>query len=186
MVKYLKANIFSSNSAYRALVYLAVGTVIGGGVVFGYGSSRSSGHTTDNHIAANLTAIELVEGCIAANTGSGACLQVISGVTNDHYIFTKSGGLLVGPFAAPKFQISASGATTITPTNPAGTGLEVNATMSGAKVVVNKQGAGSGMIVVNGSDGGGSCFQDSDGAGWTQCSYLNGTQTCATVAACSQ
>lgn len=167
MAKYLKANIFSSNSAYRALVYLAVGTVIGGGVVFGYGSNRTAGRSNDNFIAANFTGVELQAGCIAANSGSGACLQVISGVTNDHSIFTKSGSLVTGPLASPKFLATNTGSTTAT------------------RLEVNRATAGSGGVKAVGSDGGAWCAADSDGSGYTQCSYNNGAQTCASVTNCS-
>ena len=40
------------------------------------------------------------------------------------------------------------------------------------------KGTGYGQITVNGSSGGCMMFRDTDDAGWTECSYLNGTQTC--------
>lgn len=132
MVKYLRGRISSGQAFYKAMALLGVVTVIGGGVIFKYGVTRPAGHTTDQHIASNFTAVELTSGCVDAETGTGACLQVISGVTNDHTIFTKSGGLLVGPFASPKLSVVASGATTIRPTNVNGVGLAVAATISGS------------------------------------------------------
>lgn len=39
--------------------------------------------------------------------------------------------------------------------------------------------SGSGAINVYGPDGGGVCFFDTDAAGWTVCSYLNGVQACS-------
>ncbi len=38
------------------------------------------------------------------------------------------------------------------------------------------KGTGYGQITVNGSSGGCMMFRDTDDAGWTECSYLNGTQ----------
>lgn len=50
--------------------------------------------------------------------------------------------------------------------------------LSGHTLKINAQASGSGKISVHGSDGGGTCFQDTDGAGWTTCEYLNGVETC--------
>lgn len=166
MVKYLRARISSGQAFYKGMMLLGVATVIGGGVIFKYGVSRPAGHSSDQYIAQAFTAVELQSGCVDAESGSGSCLQVISGVANDHTIFTKSGSLVTGPLASPNFQATQTGSTTAT------------------RLEVNQPTAGSGVIKVVGSDGGGVCAADNDGSGYTRCSYANGVQTCASVTSC--
>jgi len=51
-------------------------------------------------------------------------------------------------------------------------------TVSPTSILDIDKGTGYGQITVNGSSGGCMMFRDTDDAGWTECSYLNGTQTC--------
>lgn len=124
---------------------------------------------------------------------SGSSLHVTgSGATTDLQTHKATGrvaiGLTTDEQPDSKFEIRGTGSGS---TFVAGGGLtvidgnfETQGTASGSRLEVNKIGAGSGVIRVSGPDGGGDCFLDSDAAGWTQCSYLNGVQTCFTVASC--
>ena len=95
----------------RQAALLAVGGAFAGGVIAGFGVTRAVPNAntslTDSNIAANIYAKETTSGCVAAGTSTG-CVMVLVGVTNNQFIFTKSGGLVIGPFAAPKIAASGS------------------------------------------------------------------------------
>lgn len=59
--------------------------------------------------------------------------------------------------------------------------LTAQNTISGALLRVTQPGAGTGKVVINGSLGAEVCYRDTDNAGWTACTYLNGVETCATA-----
>lgn len=91
--------------------YIAVAGATAGGVILGFGVDRTTPSNkallNDAHVAQIFTAVENSSGCVDAGTASG-CVQIVSGVTRSHDIFTKTGGLIIGSFASPK--IHASGA----------------------------------------------------------------------------
>lgn len=73
-------------------------------------------------------------------------------------------------------------ATSFTGTTVTGTVLKATSSFTGATMTISDT-TGSGNINVYGPDGGGVCFFDSDAAGWTVCSFLNGVQACSIAAA---
>lgn len=137
---YIQKNLSTGAGWLRAAVLLLVATAIGGGVIFGYGVTRpkpaANTSLTDVHIAQNFTAVELTSGCVNAGTGTG-CVQIISGVTNHHFIFTKSGGLIVGAFASPTFSVSGALVRVGGGWPTAGEELSVAGDMSGSTLVVD-------------------------------------------------
>lgn len=63
-------------------------------------------------------------------------------------------------------------------------GVETIDTLSGSYLYAKPLGSGSGVLVLDGGAKGiHTCYQDTDGAGWTECHWLNGTQTCAIASA---
>jgi hypothetical protein len=72
--------------------------------------------------------------------------------------------------------------TTLTATTITGTTIKATGSFTGATLQINDT-TGSGNINVFGPDGGGVCFFDTDAAGWTVCSYLNGVQACSIATA---
>lgn len=108
---YVSKNLSTPSGFLRAAALMTVTAAVAGGVIFKFGVTRSNpatlAQTTDRYIAANFVAKELVQGCVGSGTSTATgCVQVIAGVTNQAFIFTKSGGYIVGSFASPTAVIS--------------------------------------------------------------------------------
>lgn len=102
---------------------------------------------------------------------SGSGVQVITCLsTRDGSILIASGALLIGPAGAPKLSMS-------------GSNLTLKGTMSGAKLNVTPQSGTAAVLLNGGAKGAHLCYRDTDGAGWTSCDALNGTQSCRVASA---
>lgn len=151
-------------------------------------SLRVSGTATIATLVA--TAVTLTTVAITTLTSTTANIttanvQTLSGTT---ILATEVGDVIEGTTISGSTIRNTAGTISID-----GTDLESNLTISGATVraITGFTGAtlmisdtsGSGAINVYGPDGGGTCFFDTDAAGWTICSYLNGVQACSIAAA---
>lgn len=85
------------------------------------------------------------------------------------------GGVALG--AVLSLTVTTLTATTANLTTVNATEVEVNGTLSGSTFQINKQGIGSGKLLVNGGSGSYLCLRDSDSAGYSMIRALNGTLT---------
>lgn len=183
MGNYFSGNILqkigtSTVSFLKQAALLSVAGAVAGGVIVGFGTSRPqptvNTSLTDQHIAANILAQELTAGCVAAGTSSG-CVFTVVGVTNNQFIFSHSGGLIVGSFANPRAALSGSLLRIGGGWPRAGEPLSVIGTMSGAKVVATPTSGTAAIVGYGAAKGSHICLRDTDGAGWTSYDCLNGT-----------
>lgn len=106
---FIQKNLTTTAGLLRSAAVLTVAGVIAGGAILGYGVSRpnpsSNTSLTDKQISTNFLAKELTSGCVNAGTATG-CVMVIAGVTQNGFIFTHTGGILIGSFANPTLTMS--------------------------------------------------------------------------------
>lgn len=175
----------SSISFLKNAAYVAMAGAAAGGVIVSFSVSRLGPNTNatlnDTHIAANLLAKENTSGCITGT--STGCIQIVVGVTENAFVFTKSGGIIVGPLANPRFVASGS-LVKIGGGHPrVGEPLSVVGTMSGSKVVLQPTTGTAAVVMGGGAKGSHICYRDTDNAGWTACDALNATVSCRIASA---
>lgn len=103
---FVQKNLPATAKQFANIIKIAGAGIVGLGIIFTFGNYPTPGHQASD------TAVALLSKELSAGGASGTGVQVITGITTDGSIYTKSGSIILGDLANPTCTINHDGTTT--------------------------------------------------------------------------